>query len=155
MKNNFYIKKDYDNIENKKNNENNEKKIVKKEIKIIEKEKKLEPLKAIFPSRKDLLRKVLDDDIKKTPIKKNFKDPNLYVSKMKLPEIDSNDKVDPSYVLPEWTKDENLNSIVKAQNNLEIERYFQSKEELDIVKMFPDQADATNDSPNKWPIRKV
>lgn len=115
----------------------------------------LTPVKKDFFTRRNLLKKVLEDDKKRTPMKsKENDDPNQYVPRMKIPEIDQNDKVESSFVIKNWTKDPQLKSFVSKQNQDEIEKVFSSKNDIDLTKIFPNNNSVTNDSPNKWPTNR-
>lgn len=128
------------------------------EQKLIKPNEKLGPQTDFFSMRKNLLKRVLDNDIRKTPAKKKEvavqDDPNDFVPTTLLPHIDANDKAESWYKPPDWISDANLVNLVKMQNNKDIEQFFACTEDVDIVKMFPDQKNATNDSPNRWPIKR-
>ncbi|KAF7683129.1 hypothetical protein TCON_1658 [Astathelohania contejeani] len=112
------------------------------------------PIQHKFESPNSLYKTIIDNKLKKSPFKQPYIkfDPIIYKPKTILPFIDPEDesKVTPPFDIPLWAKDPKIDYITKKQSHEEIEKYFNLlNSEVNVIKMFPDNKNITNDSPNK------
>ena len=91
----------------------------------------------------DLYKKVIDGQ------RKNVSQ-NEYKSSTIIPHIKSDDEDTLLFIEPSFVKDKYLNEKVRMQDHEELEMYFNICEEFNVLDVFGDIKDVTNNSPNKW-----
>ncbi|EJW03555.1 hypothetical protein EDEG_02139 [Edhazardia aedis USNM 41457] len=123
-----------------------------------------------FPSPKIKLQRksnlISKQTIQNTPQKYQSKKPDLlkHVLQKKIDKSQKMLEYVPSTILPkivddrilgpfkqaQWASKEHLKEVTKLYNRDDVDNIFQSDEPLDIRKMFPENRNFSNDSPNKW-----
>lgn len=93
--------------------------------------------------RNDLYKKVIDSQRKGLS-------QNEYKSSTIIPHIKSDDEDSLIFIEPLFCKDPEINEKVCKQSHKQLEEYFNLCEDINVVEIFPNIKDITNDSPNKW-----